>query len=148
MTTARVGDEELDAETAVMERVAALLDAPDTAALPKVADFHTAHREVEDALRAVVEALRGAAPGRADLWSTLIELHQVQRELVEQRLVQRVEALDRVRAALGRLRELGPVSEILRRAPAELAESSRARPGAAQPGQGRSAASGAGPLPG
>ena len=38
--------------------------------------------------------------------------------------MQRLEALERVRAALGRLRELGPVSEILRRAPAELSESS------------------------
>jgi LuxR family transcriptional regulator, regulator of acetate metabolism len=101
-----------------------VLSVPESAALPKVADFHTAHREVEDALRAVIDELRTGNPGRADLWSTLIELHQVQRELVEQRLVQRLEALERVRAALGRLRELGPVSEILRRAPAELCDSS------------------------
>ena len=92
-------------------------------ALPKVADFHTAHREVEDALRSVVDELRDGHPGRADLWSTLIELHQVQRELVEQRLVQRLEALGRVREALGRLRELGPISEILRRAASELSDS-------------------------
>jgi DNA-binding CsgD family transcriptional regulator len=111
---ARARDEELDARVATaMDHVAAVLSAPASAALPKVADFHTAHREVED-----------GHPGRADLWSTLIELHQVQRELVEQRLVQRLEALDRVRAALGRLRELGPVSEILRRAAAELSDSS------------------------
>jgi DNA-binding CsgD family transcriptional regulator len=122
---ARARDEELDARVATaMEHVAAVLSAPASAALPKVADFHTAHREVEDALRSVVEELRDGHPGRADLWSTLIELHQVQRELVEQRLVQRLEALDRVRAALGRLRELGPVSEILRRAATELSDSS------------------------
>jgi DNA-binding CsgD family transcriptional regulator len=122
---ARARDEELDARVATaMEHVAAVLSAPASAALPKVADFHTAHREVEDALRSVVEELRDGHPGRADLWSTLIELHQVQRELVEQRLVQRLEALDRVRAALARLRELGPVSEILRRAAAELSDSS------------------------
>ena len=121
---AQARDEELDARVATaMEHVAAVLSAPASAALPKVADFHTAHREVEDALRSVVEELRDGHPGRADLWSTLIELHQVQRELVEQRLVQRLEALDRVRAALGRLRELGPVSEILRRAAAELSDS-------------------------
>ena len=120
---ARARDDELDARVATaMEHVAAVLSAP-TAALPKVADFHTAHREVEDALRTVVEELRDGHPGRADLWSTLIELHQVQRELVEQRLVQRLEARERVRAALARLRELGPVSEILRRAAAELSES-------------------------
>jgi LuxR family transcriptional regulator, regulator of acetate metabolism len=121
---ARARDDELDARVATaMEHVAAVLPAPGTEALPKVADFHTAHREVEDALRAVVEELRDGHPGRADLWSTLIELHQVQRELVEQRLVQRLEALERVRAALARLRELGPVSEILRRGAAELSES-------------------------
>jgi LuxR family transcriptional regulator, regulator of acetate metabolism len=122
---ARARDDELDARVATaMEHVAAVLSAPESAALPKVADFHTAHREVEDALRMVVEQLRDGHPGRAGLWSTLIELHQVQRELVEQRLVQRLEALERVRAALGRLRELGPVSEILRRAAAELSDSS------------------------
>jgi LuxR family transcriptional regulator, regulator of acetate metabolism len=122
---ARAREEELDARVATaMAHVAAVLSAPTSAALPKVADFHTAHREVEDALRSVVEELRDGHPGRVDLWSTLIELHQVQRELVEQRLVQRLEALDRVRAALGRLRELGPVSEILRRAATELSDSS------------------------
>jgi LuxR family transcriptional regulator, regulator of acetate metabolism len=122
---ARAREEELDARVATaMDHVAAVLSAPTSAALPKVADFHTAHREVEDALRSVVDELRDGRPGRADLWSTLIELHQVQRELVEQRLVQRLEALDRVRAALGRLRELGPVSEILRRAATELSDSS------------------------
>jgi LuxR family transcriptional regulator, regulator of acetate metabolism len=122
---ARAREEELDARVATaMDHVAAVLSAPTSAALPKVADFHTAHREVEDALRSVVDELRDGHPGRADLWSTLIEMHQVQRELVEQRLVQRLEALDRVRAALGRLRELGPVSEILRRAATELSDSS------------------------
>ena len=122
---ARAREEELDARVATaMDHVAAVLSAPASAALPKVADFHTAHREVEDALRSVVDELRDGHPGRADLWSTLIELHQVQRELVEQRLVQRLESLDRVRAALGRLRELGPVSEILRRAATELSDSS------------------------
>jgi DNA-binding CsgD family transcriptional regulator len=40
-------------------------------------------------------------------------------------LAQRLELLERVREALGRLRELGPVSEILRRAPAELGDSCR-----------------------
>ena len=121
---AQARDDELDARVATaMEHVGAVLSAPGSAALPKVADFHTAHREVEDALRAVVEELRDGHPGRADLWSTLIELHQVQRELVEQRLVQRLEALERVRGALDRLRELGPISEILRRAPGELSES-------------------------
>src|SRR3954468_22653317 len=96
-----------------MQHVSAVLAAPPSDNPPKVADFHSAHREVEEALRAVVDELRAGHPGRADLWSTLIELHQLQRELVEQRLIQRLEALDRVRAALGRLRELGPVGEIL-----------------------------------
>src|SRR5215208_7027753 len=121
---ARASDDELDARVATaMDHVGAVLSAPSSAALPKVADFHTAHREVEDALRMVVDELRAGHAGRADLWSTLIELHQVQRELIEQRLVQRLEALERVRAGLGRLRELGPISEILRHAAAELSDS-------------------------
>ena len=106
-----------------MDHVAAVLSSRPSERQPKVADFHSAHREVEEALRAVVDELRDGHPGRAELWSRLIELHQVQRELVEQRLVQRLEALERVRDALGRLRELGPVSEILRRGPAELSAS-------------------------
>ena len=106
-----------------MDHVAAVLSSRPSERQPKVADFHSAHREVEEALRAVVDELRDGHPGRAELWSRLIELHQVQRELVEQRLVQRLEALERVRDALGRLRELGPVSEILRHAPAELSAS-------------------------
>jgi DNA-binding CsgD family transcriptional regulator len=105
-----------------LEHVAAVLSAPASEAQPKVADFHTAHREVEEALRAVVDELR-QGNGDPDLWSTLIELHQVQRELVEQRLVQRLEALERVREALARLRELGPVGEILRHSAAELSAS-------------------------
>jgi DNA-binding CsgD family transcriptional regulator len=121
---ARARDDELDARVATaMEHVAGVLSAPSSEVLPKVADFHSAHREVEEALRAVVDELRDGHAGRAGLWSTLIELHQVQRELVEQRLVQRLEALERVRAALGRLRELGPVSEILRHSAAELSDS-------------------------
>src|SRR4029453_19467631 len=97
---ARARDDELDARVATaMEHVAAVLPAPGTEALPKVADFHTAHREVEDALRSVVDELRDGHPGRADLWSTLIELHQVQRELVEQRRGQRLGGVGRVRAA-------------------------------------------------
>jgi LuxR family transcriptional regulator, regulator of acetate metabolism len=114
----------MDGRVAIaLEHVAAVLAAPSPDAPPKVADFHSAHREVEEALRAVVDELREGHTGEGDLWSTLIELHQVQRELVEQRLVQRLEALERVRAALGRLRELGPVGEILRHSAAELSAS-------------------------
>ena len=65
-----------------MEHVAAVLSAPSPESPPKMADFHSAHREVEEALRAVVDELRQGHSGGADLWSTLIELHQVQRELV------------------------------------------------------------------
>jgi LuxR family transcriptional regulator, regulator of acetate metabolism len=106
-----------------VEHVAAVLSPRPSERQPKVADFHSAHREVEEALRAVVDELREGHPGDAELWSRLIELHQVQRELVEQRLVQRLEALERVRDALGRLRELGPVSEILRHGASALSES-------------------------
>jgi LuxR family transcriptional regulator, regulator of acetate metabolism len=117
------GEQALDARvSAAMERVGSLLDAEPRSSRPKVADFHVAHREVEDALRAVIEALRSGTPAGDGLWPTLVELHQVQRELVEQRLVQRLEALERVGVALARLRELGPLSEILRVAPEQLAQ--------------------------
>ena len=60
---ARARDDELDARVATaMEHVAAVLSAPGSEALPKVADFHTAHREVEDALRSVVESCATAIP--------------------------------------------------------------------------------------
>jgi LuxR family transcriptional regulator, regulator of acetate metabolism len=107
-----------------MDHAAAVLSPRSPEQQPKVADFHSAHREVEEALRAVVGELRAEHPGDGELWSRLIELHQVQRELVEQRLVQRLEALERVRDALARLRELGPVSEILRHGASALSDSS------------------------
>src|SRR4051812_50208488 len=93
-----------------MEHVAAVLSAPSPDSPPKVADFHSAHREVEEALRAVVDELRQGQAGRAELWSTLIELHQVQRELVEQRLVQRLQGPDPGGGAPGGPRRPGPGS--------------------------------------
>src|SRR3954452_14122751 len=96
-----------------MDHAAAVLSPRLPEQQPKVADFHSAHREVEEALRAVVDELRAEHPGDGELWSRWMELHEVERELVEQRVVWRLEALERVRDALARLREMVPDSEIL-----------------------------------
>jgi len=63
--------------------------------------------------RALTAAL-DAAPDDA-------ELRQLHRELVDHGAIARLEALERVRAAVGRLADAGPVSEIIDRAPAEAA---------------------------
>ncbi len=49
------------------------------------------------------------------------ELRRIHRELVDQGAIARLHALERVRAAVGRLADAGPVSEIIDRAPAEAA---------------------------
>jgi LuxR family transcriptional regulator, regulator of acetate metabolism len=49
------------------------------------------------------------------------ELRRLHRELIEAGAIARLAALERVRAAVGRLADAGPVSEILDRAPAEAA---------------------------
>jgi LuxR family transcriptional regulator, regulator of acetate metabolism len=49
------------------------------------------------------------------------ELRSIHRELVDQGAIARLHAFERVRAAIGRLADAGPVSEIIDRAPAEAA---------------------------
>src|SRR3954447_5700921 len=49
------------------------------------------------------------------------ELRRIHRELVDRGAIARLRALERVRAAIGRLADAGPVSEIIDRAPAEAA---------------------------
>jgi DNA-binding CsgD family transcriptional regulator len=49
------------------------------------------------------------------------ELRRLHRQLVDQGAIARLAALERVRAAVGRLADAGPVSEIIDRAPAEAA---------------------------
>jgi DNA-binding CsgD family transcriptional regulator len=49
------------------------------------------------------------------------ELRRLHRRLVDQGAIARLAALERVRAAVGRLADAGPVSEIIDRAPAEAA---------------------------
>ena len=49
------------------------------------------------------------------------ELRRIHRELVDEGAIARLRALERVRAAVGRLADAGPVSEIIDRAPAEAA---------------------------
>ena len=61
------------------------------------------------------------------------ELRRLHRELVDEGAIARLQALERVRAAVGRLADAGPVSEIIDRAPAEAAAALDARSRAAQP---------------
>ena len=49
------------------------------------------------------------------------ELRRLHRELVDQGAIARLHALEGVRAAVGRLADAGPVSEIIDRAPVEAA---------------------------
>jgi len=69
--------------------------------------------EVLAALRAIAAAL-DADPGDA-------ELRRLHRELVDEGAIARLQTLERVRAAIARLADAGPVSEIIDRAPGEAA---------------------------
>jgi LuxR family transcriptional regulator, regulator of acetate metabolism len=81
------------------ERVAAALDG-------SAEDVLAAHRALTAAL--------DADPDDA-------ELRRLHRELVDHGAIARLRALERVRAAIGRLADAGPVSEIIDRAPGEAA---------------------------
>lgn len=90
-------------------------------------EVRAAQRAAESAGRALVEALRSGACTSAaaeELWSGLLEVQQLQRELVEYRVVRRLEALERVREALEGLRELGSPGTVLDRAPGALGNGS------------------------
>jgi LuxR family transcriptional regulator, regulator of acetate metabolism len=69
--------------------------------------------DVLDAPRAIAAAL--------DAGPDDVELRRLHRELVDEGAIARLNALERVRAAIGRLAEAGPVSEIIDRAPGEAA---------------------------
>jgi LuxR family transcriptional regulator, regulator of acetate metabolism len=68
-------------------------------------------------------AARGPARKR-DLWRLLVELHQLERELVERRYVRRVDALERVQEGVRGLSEIGSPAGILERSADGLGESS------------------------
>ena len=88
-----------DALDELRERVANALEG-------SAEDVLAAHRAIASAL--------DADPGDP-------ELRRLHRELVDEGAIARLHALERVRAAIGRLADAGPVSEIIDRAPGEAA---------------------------
>lgn len=69
---------------------------------------------------------RGVPPstGAPALFKSLIELQQLERELVEQRFLRRMDGLERIGEAVRRLGELGSPAGVLARAAEELSRSS------------------------
>ena len=77
---------------------------------------------LEHAVDAVTAALEQS--GGSDPWAQATELHRLQIQLVRRRFERRFEALDRVRQALVRLREITSPGVMIARAPEELCEAS------------------------
>jgi DNA-binding CsgD family transcriptional regulator len=91
-------------------------------------ELQAASGRVQSALGALAEELdaqaaRGPA-GRRELWRLLVELHQLERELIERRYVRRVDALERVQEGVRGLGEIGSAAGILDRSADGLGESS------------------------
>ena len=91
-------------------------------------EVQAAGGRVQSALGGLAEELdaraaRGPAR-RRDLWRLLLELHQLERELVERRYVRRVDALERVQEGVRGLGEIGSPAGILDRSADGLGESS------------------------
>jgi DNA-binding CsgD family transcriptional regulator len=95
---------------------------------PSLDELQAASGRVQSALGALAEQLdaraaRGPA-GTQDLWRLLVELHQLERELIERRYVRRVDALERVQEGVRGLGEVGSAAGILDRSAHSLGESS------------------------
>src|SRR5207248_10281257 len=91
-------------------------------------ELQAASGRVQSALGGLAEDLdartaRGPSR-RRDLWRLLVELHQIERELVERRYVRRVDALERVQEGVRGLGEVGSPAGILGRSADALGESS------------------------
>jgi DNA-binding CsgD family transcriptional regulator len=95
---------------------------------PSLDELQSANGTVQSALGALAEQLDAtAAGGRAgtrDLWRLLVELHQLERELIERRYVRRVDALERVQDGVRGLGEVGSPAGILDRSADGLGENS------------------------
>jgi len=90
-----------------------------------VDELQAASGSVQSALGALAEQLDARAtrgPAR-DLWRLLVELHQLERELMERRYVRRVDALERVQEGVRGLGEVGSAAGILDRSAHALGES-------------------------
>jgi DNA-binding CsgD family transcriptional regulator len=91
-------------------------------------ELHSASSRVQSALGALAEQLdaraaRGPSSTR-ELWRLLVELHQLERELIERRYVRRVDALERVQEGVRALGEIGSAAGILDRSADGLGDSS------------------------
>jgi DNA-binding CsgD family transcriptional regulator len=95
---------------------------------PSLDELQAASGRVQSALGALGEQLDAQAvngpAARADLWRLLVELHQLERELIERRYVRRVDALERVQEAVRGLGEIGSAAGILERSADALGEAS------------------------
>jgi DNA-binding CsgD family transcriptional regulator len=95
---------------------------------PSLDELQSASGRVGSALGALAEQLEARAArgpaGQADLWRLLVELHQLERELIERRYVRRVDALERVQEAVRGLGEIGSAAGILERSADALGEAS------------------------
>jgi LuxR family transcriptional regulator, regulator of acetate metabolism len=107
-------------------QVCEAIEAARAAASPD--ELQTAGGRVQSALGALAEELdaraaRGPAAAR-ELWRLLVELHQLERELIERRYVRRVDALERVQEGVRGLGEVGSSAGILARSAEGFGDSS------------------------
>jgi DNA-binding CsgD family transcriptional regulator len=86
-----------------------------------VGELQATSARLQAALGVLGEAL--ASPAERELWRTLVELQQLEREFVERELERRVDALERVQEGLRRLAEVRTPGGVLARAPEELGTS-------------------------
>ncbi len=87
-------------------------------------ELQAASARVQSALGAVAGELDARAGSQGPLWRLLVELHQLEREVVERRLLRRMDALERVQEAVRGLGEIGSAAGILDRSAAALGEGS------------------------
>lgn len=87
-------------------------------------ELQAASARVQSALGAVAEELDARAGPQGSLWRLLVELHQLERELVERQLLRRMDALERVQEAVRGLGEIGSAAGILDRSSDALGEAS------------------------
>ena len=78
------------------------------------------HRELAERLDRAFARL--GESGTWTDWSEVRELHHHARQLLDEGVIARLRALERVRDAIARIEELGPVSELVDRAPQHAAE--------------------------
>ncbi len=87
-------------------------------------ELQAASARVQSALGAVAGELDARAGSQGPLWRLLVELHQLEREVVERRYLRRMDAVERVQEAVRGLGEIGSAAGILDRSAGALGEAS------------------------